>query len=150
MSEIAEAEETRRLYRLLKPYFLPLPTAYDTGTYGPTMVGGTTAGTTTYVIQEGEYVRIGRAVFCSGRVNWTAATGTGDARISLPSVVGATYRSTGSLFVDGITFGGSGVQMLVVPGTQYFTMYTPASNAAATLLTVEAAGLVIFSLTYFV
>lgn len=127
-----------------------LTSFYDTSTYGPTYLGGTTPGTTTYLIQEGEYVRLGREVHVSGRINWSAATGTGDARISLPSVVGNTYRTTGALFVDGITFGGSGVQMLVVPGTQYFTMYTPASNAAATLLTVEAAGLVIFSLTYFV
>lgn len=146
INEIAEAEEARRLYKLLRAYFPPM----DAGTYTPTYVGGTTAGTTTYLLQEGEFRRLGPVVFCSGRINWSAASGTGEARISLPSVVGATYRSSGSLFVDGVTFAGTMPQMLVTPGTQYFTMYSAATNAAPTVINVEAAGLIIWSVTYFI
>jgi hypothetical protein len=122
----------------------------DAGTYTPTYVGGTTAGTTTYLLQEGEFRRFGNVVHCSGRINWSAATGTGEARILLPSVPAGAYRSTGSLFVDGVTFANTMPQMLVVPGQQYFTMYSALTNAAPTVVAVEAAGLIIWSLTYFI
>lgn len=146
MSDIADADEARRLYALLRAYFPPV----DAGTYTPTYVGGSTAGTTTYLLQEGQFRRIGSVVFCSGRINWSAATGTGEARVSLPSVVGGSYRSSGALFVDGVTFAGTMPQMLVVPGQQYFTMYSAATNASPTVVSVEAAGLIIWSLAYFV
>lgn len=49
----------------------------DTGTFTPTVYGATSAGTTTYVSQLGNYTRIGNLVFVMIRVSWSAATGTG-------------------------------------------------------------------------
>jgi hypothetical protein len=118
--------------------------------YSPTYTGGSVAGATTYLLQEGEYTRGGRIVVCSGRVNWSAATGTGEARISLPFVVGNAFRSSGSVFIDGVTFANTMPQMLVAPGSQYFTLYSALTNASPTVVSVEAAGLIIWSLTYFV
>jgi len=47
----------------------------------PTLYGATTAGTTTYDLQAGHYVKIGTLVYCFFRLDWTAATGTGSAKI---------------------------------------------------------------------
>ena len=66
------------------------PTAYT-----PTVVGGTSAGTPTYTLQKGEYGQIGKMVFFSARVSYSAHDGTGDLRFSLPVTAG-TY--------DGFTY----------------------------------------------
>jgi len=66
------------------------PTAYV-----PTVVGGTSAGTPTYTVQKGEYSQIGKMVFFSARVSYSAHDGTGDLRFSLPVTAG-TY--------DGFTY----------------------------------------------
>src|SRR5262245_48178750 len=72
--------------RTLAPFLLPwlLRDLYVVSTWTVTYVGGTTAGVTTYSLQDGKYIRIGSLVIFTGAVVWTAATGTGDARISLP------------------------------------------------------------------
>lgn len=57
---------------------------FDAATYAPDYYGATTAGATTYTTQTGSYVRIGSVVHVWGYLVWTAATGTGNARISLP------------------------------------------------------------------
>ena len=55
---------------------------YTVGTWTPTIVGGSTAGTTTYTLQNGYYTKIGNMATVWGLVVCTAATGTGDVRIS--------------------------------------------------------------------
>lgn len=55
-----------------------------TGIYTPTYLGLTTPGVTTYTTQVGRYMRIGQLVIVSVFLNWSAATGTGIAIISLP------------------------------------------------------------------
>lgn len=51
---------------------------YATGTWTPTIVGGTVGGTTTYTGQNGYYTRIGNMVMIQGLVTASAATGTGN------------------------------------------------------------------------
>jgi len=51
---------------------------YEEGTFTPTAFGSTTAGTTTYQVQQGSYIKIGKQVTISVRVGWTAFTGTGE------------------------------------------------------------------------
>lgn len=61
---------------------------YTEGTWTPTLVGETTAGTTTYASQVGFYTRIGNMVTVWGRVAISAATGTGNMLFgSLPFTV---------------------------------------------------------------
>jgi hypothetical protein len=55
--------------------------AYTVGTFTPTMVGGTVAGTTTYTNQNGYYVRVGAVVTIQATVTGSAATGTGNATL---------------------------------------------------------------------
>lgn len=52
---------------------------YESGVWTPTLVGSSAAGSTTYVSQTGYYTRVGNLVWIMGRVQISAATGTGDA-----------------------------------------------------------------------
>ena len=116
--------------------------------YTPTYVGGTTPGTTTYTFQDGAYSRMGSLVLVRGQLAWSAATGTGEARISVP-VAPSAGNFTGSLFLSGVTFAAGSPQMLLSPGLLYFTMASPATNAVPTTVQVEASANIIFSVAYF-
>ena len=122
---------------------------YVEGTYTPTYEGGTTAGTTTYSVQQGSYVRIGNLVLATGAVVWTAATGTGNARISLPFAGAAGVNQTGSIRVISVTFA-AGTPQVEFSGTNYFEMRSAASNAGGTVVQVEAAGNIIFTIAYLI
>lgn len=51
---------------------------YEQGTFSPTVIGTTTAGTVTYITQEGRYTKIGNVVYYSIYLAWTGGTGTGN------------------------------------------------------------------------
>ena len=120
--------------------------------YTPTYVGGTTAGVTTYTLQQGSYVQVGSIIFFTLTVVWSAATGTGNARISLPVVASATANQNYSLSlrVDGVTFANGTPQGQIGSNTQFFIMVSPLTNAGGATVAVEAAGTVIASGFYFV
>lgn len=60
---------------------------YEEGTWTPAVEGTTAAGVGTYSVQDGFYIKIGRAVFFSGSMVWSAHTGTGNMIVSgLPFV----------------------------------------------------------------
>lgn len=62
--------------------------AYSVGTFTPTFVGNTTAGTTTYTNQNGYYIRIGDLIQVQALMTGTGATGTGAVSFrSLPFTV---------------------------------------------------------------
>ena len=48
---------------------------YEEGTWTPTLVGQSTAGSPTYTDQTGTYTKIGNRVICHVRVDWTALGG---------------------------------------------------------------------------
>lgn len=54
------------------------------GTYSPIIIGGTTPGTGTYVIQSGAYQVIGDFVTVNSYIALSSHTGSGDLYISLP------------------------------------------------------------------
>jgi len=128
----------------------PGVTITQVATYSPTYLGGTTPGATTYSVQQGWYWRAGQLLFVTGLVVWTAATGTGDAQISLPFVPSITFgfRASGSLRVTSVTFTTTTPQLIVAPTAAYFTMESPVSNAAGNVVQMEAAGNVTFSCFY--
>lgn len=122
------------------------------GVWTPTYLGLATPGTTSYTLQEGSYTRVGRMVLASGRVVWSAATGTGAAAISLPiaAVFTRTSRFAVALYPTGLTFANGGVAGIIDSGTSAnaFVLNSPATNAAGTLVAVEAAGDVSFMALY--
>jgi hypothetical protein len=129
--------------------FTDLTNFVDVTSWTPTYYGLATAGVTTYTSQVGRYVRVGPFVVVWGFVVWTAATGTGQAALSLPFTI-ATIRTAVFLRVNGITWGGTGVQGIGVNTTNYISLESPNSNAAPTAINVEAAGDVNFFLAYLV
>jgi hypothetical protein len=50
---------------------------YEEGTWTPTIFGAGTAGSTTYVSQNGAYTKIGRVVYFMCDVDWSAQSGSG-------------------------------------------------------------------------
>lgn len=114
--------------------------------YTPTYLGGTTLGATTYTAQGGNYTRVGNVVVVQGRVTWTAATGTGQARISLPFT--AAFAAPAPIWTSNVTFGALTPYGLVQAGVNYLTIWTPANNAASAAIAVEAAGDIQFQATY--
>jgi hypothetical protein len=119
--------------------------------YTPTYEGGTTPGATTYSVQVGAYIREGNKVTATGTLIWTAATGTGNARVSLPiaaaNVTDQDY--SGGLDLVSVTFANSTPTLELIYNTAYFQMRSPATNAAGALVQMEAAGTIIFTVTYF-
>jgi len=118
------------------------------------MIGGTTAGTTTYAANGriGNYTRKGREVTASGVVEWTNATGTGNMRLSLPftSASGTRRYYAASVYTDGITIGANYTPYgALFAGVDYIELYVPANNAGSTAIAVEVAGTVIYTVTYF-
>jgi hypothetical protein len=119
--------------------------------YTPTYEGGTTPGATTYSVQVGAYIREGNKVTATGTLIWTAATGTGNARVSLPiAAVNTTDLDySGGLDLVSVTFANSTPTLELIYNTAYFQMRSPATNAAGALVQMEAAGTIIFTVTYF-
>jgi hypothetical protein len=77
---------------------------YTEGTFTPTLVGGSVAGTTTYGNQQGYYTRIGNLVFVQARISLSAATGTGD--ITLGGLPFTIKNQTNGYVAGGVYFGG--------------------------------------------
>jgi hypothetical protein len=64
---------------------------YEEGTFTPTIVGRTTAGTATYNIQQARYTKIGNMVTAHVYIDWSSGTGTGGLDIGgLPFTSGST------------------------------------------------------------
>lgn len=75
--------------------------SYEEGTFTPTIIGTTTAGTGTYTVQTGFYTKVGNLVNFTVFLNWTAHTGTGNIAISgLPFVSSnsTNIRFTASIY----------------------------------------------------
>lgn len=136
-----------RLERLEKPDAGGVIVAYT-----PTYVGGTSAGVTTYSQQVGYYIRSGKSIIAQGYVSWTGATGTGQARLSLPFTAAAgSFRYTAvTLWVFNVTFAHGTPQGLLFPSTDYVTMWSPRTNNTSVQIDVETAGEIAFLATYMI
>lgn len=134
---------------ILAPYFLSQDTWIASGTYAPTYTGATTAGVTTYAAngQVGGWWRHGIVIFFRGRLEWTAATGTGNAQISLPPFTAASTTNLNaaiSIDTNNITFANGTPQAIISAGGTVFQMRSPITNAGSAAVAVEAAGILNF------
>lgn len=136
------------LRSILAPYFLGQDTWTASGTRTPTYTGGTTAGATTYTFQSAGWWRLGNRITDIGQINWTAATGTGEARISLPFAP-VTYNAVGSAWINTVTFANSTPMLAANAGNSYFVLDSPLTNAGNTRVQMEAAGVIIWVISYF-
>jgi hypothetical protein len=125
---------------------------YDKNTWTPTYYGLTTAGATTYAAngQAGYYVRVGVLIFVAARVEWTAATGTGEAAVSLPFAARNQTSLNQSLVVapNNVTYTQNYVTSVILPSESQIRFRSPITNAAATNVNVEAAGILVVTGCY--
>lgn len=120
------------------------------GTYTPTYQGSTTGGTTTYTTQQGWYIRIGSVIFATGTLIWTNATGTGNVRILLPFTSSNTsgQRHAAYVYTENVTFANGSIQGVNFANNDTLRLFSPATNAGSTELSIEVAGTIIFSIWY--
>ena len=55
---------------------------YEEGTWTPTIIGTTTAGTASYSQNAARYTKIGRMVFIETYISWSGGTGSGNLRLA--------------------------------------------------------------------
>jgi len=79
---------------------------YEEGTWTPTVIGSSTAGTATYSAQVGQYTKIGNRVYVNLTVSYSGGTGTGNLQISgLPFASNSTTNNfqTLSIYASSLT-----------------------------------------------
>lgn len=127
---------------------------YEEGTFTPTIVGSTTAGSATYTAQVGRYTKVGRLVFVQFTVTWSGGTGAGDLRVSnLPfnSANITNNYASGSGQIANVPLSANNYAIFaIVPNVTYMTVsQSPVGgNAPNTNVPYDAAGTIIASATY--
>ena len=123
---------------------------YEEGTWTPTIIGTSTAGTASYSGQVGKYTKIGNVVVCTMLIDYTGGTGSGGLRINgLPftSANDSTY-AVASLYYSNIAFtSGWAPQAYVGLNTTYINCEQSNGGASANI-TYDAAGVIVGSVTY--
>jgi hypothetical protein len=108
---------------------------YEEGTFTPTAFGLTTAGTTTYNVQNGWYTKIGRQVNITLFVSYSALTGTGGFRIGALPFTSASLSqnfAVGAVNLSNMNWtGGSYVTALQVPNTTTIALYGSSDDGVA-------------------
>ena len=124
---------------------------YEQGTWTPTVFGNTTAGTTTYVSQFGDYVKIGRSVTVRFKISYSAATGTGFLQIGGLPFTGASGESIGSVMLDLLNAPNSGSYTSYNSGTtSTLEIYSSTDDAALSVFQLSNEAAVIWgTITYF-
>jgi len=118
------------------------------GTFTPIFFGSTIAGTFTYVVQSGQYVRLGGVCFFAAQINISAITvaPTGALQISLPLTAGAAARRGNFAISDytGITLGAGYSQLgaRVISSTAYAQLIKSGSAIQALTLAGGALALI--------
>ena len=127
---------------------------YEEGTWTPTVIGTTTAGTATYAYQNGKYTKIGRMVFVECFIDWSSGTGTGDLRIAnLPFTVDTstvTYPCATIGRINNVTLtAGATPQAYFVPAaTEIMLNQSVSGGGAFTAIPYDGSGLIMLSGTY--
>ena len=117
----------------------------DSSEWIPTLVGGTTAGTTTYVRQTGWVLRSGILTDVWFDIEWSATTATGTLYLVLPYSVTKSPDEPfiGPVRTSGITYG-TGFTSMVCSALQTTTNLgfgiSSSTGVATKLLTVSAVG----------
>lgn len=127
---------------------------YEKGTFTPTVIGTTTAGTATYAYAVGNYVKVGDAVNFQIIISWSAGSGTGNLNLGgLPFTAGSSYYSASLGRVDALALTALNIATAYVEGatTKITFAQTPAGGGAASQVPYDASVDALFiSGTYFV
>jgi hypothetical protein len=130
---------------------------YETGTWTPVLSKSTTAPTVTYTTQTGTYTKVGRMIYVSGLLSWTAISGgTGDFHITnLPFTLlnsSGAYPQLVCVDYNGVTFGANDTTFggFGAPNATYIVLLVAKNNATnSTVISgLAGSGFMYFNLTY--
>jgi hypothetical protein len=126
---------------------------YEEGTFTPTVIGSTTAGTATYGAQSARYTKIGRAVQFELFLNWSGGTGTGDLQISgLPFTPASsnTFPACVIGYVNNLTLTALNIAIANILDSPAVILIrqTPTGGGAASNVAYDAAAQLLISGTY--
>jgi hypothetical protein len=122
---------------------------YEEGTWTPTIIGTTAAGTATYSAQVARYTKIGNVVTATFNVNWSGHTGTGNMKVSgfpfnfanVSDLYFVASVAVGNLTITGVP---------VIQGDINATTATiyATNNGTTTALAMDTAAVIQASITY--
>ena len=126
--------------------------SYEEGTFTPTIVGTTTAGTANYSGQIGRYTKIGRNVTIYIYLNWGSGTGTGSLQIwSLPFTTGSSYAAASITDSTISTSAGNILRGRTDPGQARITLkQEPTGGGSQSNCPYDSAAALILTCTYHV
>lgn len=118
--------------------------------YTPSIIGSTGAGTATYTVRLGRYVRRGKTVSVSINLTWSGHTGTGGINVSLPIAAAAGIPNVPcALVMSSIAWtAGATVRALVLAGTATIQLLQEAPSTAGAIVPMSASGTVNVSVEY--
>jgi hypothetical protein len=106
---------------------------YEEGTWTPTIIGTTTAGTATYATALGRYTKIGRMVQIEIVLSWSAGTGTGNLGIGNLPFTAISSAPYGALTI-------SEIANVVMPALSYPTAEIINATSTIALYSLEVGG----------
>ena len=125
---------------------------YEEGTWTPTIVGGTVAGTASYTVQVGRYTKVGNRVIYQITLSYSSFNGTGQARVSLPFTSSSVTNNNSAPAVrpTNYTLSANCVMGPLVPsGVAYVRLdEVPAGGGTAANAPVDASALLVLAGEY--
>jgi hypothetical protein len=127
---------------------------YEEGTFTPTVIGTSTAGTATYTTQVGKYTKIGNVVNIIIEITYSGGTGTGQTRISGLPFAGSSTGTNPSIGMAtdsiALTAGSSCASGFIINATSNVTpAQYPTGGGAQASIAYDAAGSFYVFGTYF-
>jgi hypothetical protein len=128
---------------------------YEEGSWTPTIVGNTTAGTGTYTFQGGRYTKIGNRVFVEAYISWSAHTGTGDMKIgglpfSITSLAFYTSGCIGDVNAISITAGNTLAIVGINTSSEILFKQLPVGGGSSANVPIDTQANISFSFCYMV
>jgi hypothetical protein len=124
---------------------------YEEGTFTPVISGTSSAGTGTYSVQNGAYVKIGKMVQYQIYLVLTAHTGTGDITIGgLPYTASANYYPPAAIYVNNLALTALNYPQIAVStsSTDFLVRQVPVGGGAAAAIPMDTAFDILISGTY--
>jgi len=128
---------------------------YEEGTWTPTVIGTSTAGTASYSSQTGKYTKVGNLVTIACNVTWNSATGTGAMLIAgFPFTTSNQngINPNGGVMMNNVDLPNGTVNITTYvennKTSAYF--YITTDNGAWAPVAMDSAGEIYMTVTYFV
>jgi len=123
---------------------------YEEGTWTPTAIGSSTAGSTTYSARNGTYTKIGNQVTATGYLAVTAMTGTNYLLLSLPFACNVSYNYMGVVYTYNLNWPSAGSIVAFAPANNaYIRIHVCVDNDVDQVVAVENASWeAIYTITY--